>query len=83
MPTADVSDLVTELASLRDTLTRLAAVAQQPADPHSSVEIARNSKGATWTVKVYAHDPVGASTLAQSLYDQLATRYSAHTESCP
>jgi hypothetical protein len=54
----------------------LAAVAQQPTEPQSSVEISRNSKGATWCVKVYAHDPVGASTLAQGLYDQLAHRYS-------
>jgi hypothetical protein len=69
------TDLAAELAGLRDALARLAAVAQQPTEPQSSVEIARNSKGAVWTVKVYAHDPVEASTLAQGLYDQLAYRY--------
>ena len=75
MPTADAADLAAELAGLRDALARLAAVAQQPTEPQSSVEIARNSKGAVWTVKVYAHDPIQASTIAQGLYDQLAHRY--------
>jgi len=69
------TDLAAELAALRDAIARLATVAQQPAEPQSSVEIARNSKGAVWTVKVYARDPVEASTLAQGLYDQLAHRY--------
>jgi hypothetical protein len=69
------TDLAAELAGLRDALARLAAVAQQPTEPQSSVGIARNSKGATWTVKVYHRDPVEASTLAQGLYDQLAHRY--------
>src|SRR5918911_1489625 len=68
-------DLAAELAGIRHALARLAAVAQQPTEPQPSVEIARNSKGATWTVKVYAHDPVEASTFAQGLYDQLAHRY--------
>jgi hypothetical protein len=68
-------DLAAELAGLRDALARLAAVAQQPAEPHSSVEIARTTRGATFTVKVYDRDPVEASTLAQGLYDQLAHRY--------
>jgi hypothetical protein len=69
------TDLGAELASLRDAIARLAAVAQQPSEPQSSVEIARNSKGATWAVKVYARDAVDASTLAQGLDDQLAHRY--------
>jgi hypothetical protein len=68
-------DLAAELASLRDAIARLAAVAQQPTMAQSSVEIAHNSKGAVWTVKVYDADPVQASTLAQGLYDQLAHRY--------
>ena len=72
-PTTD--PIAAELASLRDVIARLAAVAQQPTMAQSSVEIARNSKGAVWTVKVYDADPVQASTLAQGLYDQLAHRY--------
>ena len=75
MPAADTTDLAAELAGLRDAIARLAAVAQQPTQAQSSVEIARNSKGATWTVKIYDADPVQASTLAQGLYDQLAHRY--------
>ena len=67
--------IVAELARIADALKRLAAVAQQPTEPQSSVEIARNSKGATFAVKVYHRDPVEASTLAQGLYDQLAHRY--------
>jgi hypothetical protein len=69
------TDLAAELAALRDALARLAAVAQQPAEPQSSVEIARTTRGTTFTVKVYDRDPVQASTLAQGLYDQLAHRY--------
>jgi hypothetical protein len=69
------TDLGAELASLRDAIARLAAVTQQPTEPHSSVEIARTTRGATFTVKVYDRDPVEASTLAQGLYHQLAHRY--------
>jgi hypothetical protein len=60
------------LAGIRDALARLAAVAQQPQQPQSSVEIAHTTRGATWTVKVYSPDPSAASTLAQDLYNQLA-----------
>ena len=67
--------IAAELAALRDAIARLAATAQQPAEPQSSVEIARTTRGATFTVKVYGRDPVEASTLAQGLYDQLAHRY--------
>jgi hypothetical protein len=70
-----------ELAAIHDVLARLAAVAQQPSEPQSSIEIARNSKGATWTVKVYGRDPVEASSLAQALYDQLAARFGQPQES--
>ena len=73
-------DAGAELAAIREALARLAAVAQQPTQPQSSVEIARNSKGATWTVKVYGPDAVEASTLAQQLYDQLAARYGQNGE---
>ena len=80
MTTVDVTSLVVEeLARLTDTVKHLGALAQQPVQPHSSVEIARNSKGVTWVVKTYHPDPVEASTLAQGLYDQLADRY-AQTE---
>ena len=75
MTTGDVTHLVEELARLTDAVKRLGALAQQPVQPQSSVEIARNSRGATWTVKVYHPDPVEASTLAQGLYDHLAFRY--------
>ena len=75
MTTVDVAHLVDELASLTDAVKRLAALAQQPAQPQSSIEIARNSRGATWSVKVHHADPVEASTMAQGLYDQLAHRY--------
>ena len=82
MPLPDtLPDLAAELASLRDALARLAAVAQQPTPPQSSVEIARTTRGATFTVKVYHVDPVEASTLAQGLYDQLAHRYGAGAQS--
>ena len=75
------TDLSAELAGIRDALARLAAVAQQPSEPQSSVEIARNAKGAPqWTVKVYDHNPAGASELAQALYDELATRYGAPSQ---
>ena len=76
MTTGDASNVVAELAGIRDALARLAAVAQQPVQPpQSSVEIAKNSKGVTFVVKAYHPDPVEASTLAQGLYDQLAFRY--------
>jgi hypothetical protein len=59
------------------------AVAQQPTEPQSSVEIARDSKTAPWPVKDYHHDPGEASMLAQGLYDQLVSRYRAHAEAYP
>ena len=76
MTTGDVAHLVEELARFTDAVKRLAALAQQPVQPpQSSVEIARNSKGATWSVKVYDADPITANTTAQALYDDLAVRY--------
>jgi hypothetical protein len=53
MTTGDVTYLVEELARLTDTVKRLGALAAQPVQPQSSVEIARNSKGVTWVVKAY------------------------------
>jgi len=79
MTTVDIAHLVEELASLTDAVKRLGALAQQPLQPQSSVEIARNSKGVTWVVKAYHPDPIEASTLAQGLYDQLAFRYGQPT----
>jgi hypothetical protein len=78
--TGDITYLVAELAGIHDTLKRLAAVAQQPTEPQSSVEIAHTTRGATWTVKVHHRDPIEATTLAQGLYDQLAHRYGASQE---
>jgi hypothetical protein len=75
MTTVDIARLAEELASLTDAVKRLGASAQQPMQPQSSVEIARNSKGATWSVKVYDSDPITANTTAQALYDDLAARY--------
>jgi hypothetical protein len=82
---SDTNDeyIVRELAAIADAVKRLAALAQQPIEPQSSVEIARNSKGATWTVKVYDRNPAGASELAQALYDELAARYGQQPEVTP
>ena len=74
MTTGDVTSLVEELARLADAVKRLGALATQQVTPQSSVEIARNSKGATWSVKVYDADPITANTTAQALDDDLATR---------
>jgi hypothetical protein len=76
MTSGDATHLITVLAGIRDALARLAAVAQQPMQAQSSVELSKNPKGQTpVVVKVYHADPVEASTLAQGLYDQLAFRY--------
>jgi len=75
MTTGDVTYLVEELARLTDAVKRLGALAQQPVPPQSSAEIARNSKGATWAVKVYDSDPITANATAQALYDELGARY--------
>ena len=80
MTTVDVTHLVEELVRLTDAVQRLGALAQQPVQAQSSVEIARNSKGVTWVVKAYHPNPVEASTLAQGLYDQLAFRYGQPTD---
>jgi hypothetical protein len=82
MTNGNVTSLVEELARLTDAVKRLGALDQQPTtEPQSSIEIARNSKGqAQWTVKCDAHDAVGASELAQALYDDLAARYGQQAE---
>jgi hypothetical protein len=80
MTTVDVAHLVEGLASLTDAVKRLGALAQQPVQPQSSVEISRNSRGATWSVKVYDCNAAGASELAQALYDELAATYGQPTD---
>ena len=71
-----------ELAGIHGALVRLAAVAQQPADPQSSVQIEQAAKPGQpprITVKVYAPMPGAAADQAQQLYDALVARY-AQTE---
>jgi invasion protein IalB len=79
---SDTTDesIVRELAAIADAVKRLAAVAQQPLQPQSSVEISRNSKGATWSVKCYAEDAAGACELAEAIYDKLAATYGQQPE---
>ena len=61
---------------LDEAIRRLAAIAQQPAEPQSSVELTQNAKGVTQiVVKVYDRDPEQASATAQRLYDELAATY--------
>lgn len=67
-----------ELASIHAALAHLAAVAQQTAEPQSSVQIEQPAKPGLpprITVKVYAPQPAAAADLAQQLYDQLVARY--------
>jgi hypothetical protein len=69
-----------ELADLHAALARLAAVAQQSAEPQSSVQIEQAAKPGCpprITVKVYAASPVLAAEEAQHLYDALVARYAA------
>ena len=76
MTTGDVTVLLEELARLTDAVKRLGALAQQPVQAQSSVEIARNSKGVTQvSVKVDGADPAEAATAAQGIYDLLVSRY--------
>jgi hypothetical protein len=78
MTTGDVTFLGQELATIADAVKRLAATAQQPSEPQSSVELVQNSRGATQiAVKVYHRDPRQAADTAQALYDELATTYRA------
>ena len=54
-----------ELAGIRDALARLAAVAQQPSEPQSSVQIEQAAKPGLpprITVKVYAATPARRRT---------------------
>jgi hypothetical protein len=67
-----------DLTAVHDALVRLAAVAQQSAEPQSSVQIEQAAKPGLpprITVKVYAPQPAAAADLAQQLYDQLVARY--------
>jgi hemoglobin-like flavoprotein len=70
--------LVRQIDALAEAITALAATAQQPAEPQSSVELVQNSKGATQiAVKIYHRDPQQAAAAAQVLYDELAATYRA------
>jgi hypothetical protein len=66
--------MTTTNAPAASDLPNVAAVLANPA-PQSSVEISRNSKGATWTVKAYHLDPDVAMATACRLYDELAHRF--------
>jgi hypothetical protein len=70
-------------ASAPDELARFAAVLPLAAplpEPQSSVELTRNSKGASWNVKVFHSDPDAALVTACRLYDELAQRYAGERE---
>jgi len=67
-----------QLEGIGEAIKRLATLAQQPAEPQSSVELTQNAKGATQiVVKVYDRDPQQAAPTAQHLYDELAATYRA------
>ncbi len=63
MPTTD---------QLAEAIQRLTALAQQPAQPQSSVELNQTAKGATQVcVKAYAASADEAAATAQRLYDTI------------
>lgn len=70
-----MSDLENQVKALHEALAGLGGGLAHEERPQSSVEIARNSKGATWTVKVYHQDPETARNAATRLYDELAALY--------
>ena len=64
-------------ASVPDDLVRFAVLPLATALPEaqSSVELSRNSKGASWSVKVFHSDPDAALATACRPYDDVAQRY--------
>lgn len=67
-----------ELAGIHDALQRLAALAQQPSEPQSSVQVEQAAKPGLpprITVKVYAANAAAAADLAQQTYDALIARH--------
>ncbi len=70
--------LARQIDALAQAIAALAATAQSPGEPQSSVELVQNSKGATQiAVKVYHRDPQQAAAAAQALYDSLVATYRA------
>ena len=69
-------------ASVPDDLVRFAVLPLATALPEaqSSVELSRNSKGTTWTIKLFHSDRDAALATACRLYDELAQRYGAERE---
>jgi hypothetical protein len=66
-----------------DELARFAAVLPLAAplpEPQSSIELSRNSKGATWSIKVFHSDPDTALATACRLDDQLVQRFGHRPE---
>ncbi len=67
---------------LAEAIQRLAALAQQPTQPQSSVELSQTAKGATQvTVKAYAASADEAAATAQRVYDAIAGKYAPKVES--
>jgi len=67
-----------QLEGIGEAIKRLAILAQQPAEPQSSIELTQNAKGATpIVVKVYDREPEQAAATAQRLYDELVATYRA------
>ncbi len=66
---------------LAEAIQRLAALAQQPAQPQSSVELSQTAKGATQvTVKAYAASADEAAATAQRVYDTITGQYAPKVE---
>ncbi len=71
----------TTIDQLAEAIQRLAALAQQPAQPQSSVELSQTAKGATQaTVKAYAASADEAAATAQRLYDTITGKYAPKVE---
>jgi hypothetical protein len=70
--------IVANLARIADSLKRMGAVAQQPNEPQSSVQIEQAAKPGQpprITVKAYAADINDAATLAGGICGALIERY--------
>ncbi len=65
---------------LAEAIQRLAALAQQPAQPQSSVELSQTAKGATQVVKAYAASADEAAATAQRVYDTITGKYAPKVE---
>jgi len=66
---------------LAEAIQRLAALAQQPAQPQSSVELSKTARGTTTvTVKAYAASADEAAATAQRVYDAITGKYAPKVE---